>query len=38
MNRRIFLSGLILMTLFFAACVNGKMVNSQAEEATFVVR
>ena len=37
MKRRIFLSGLILITLFFAACVNGKMVNGRAE-ATFAVR
>ena len=36
MKSRIILSGLILMTLIFVACVNGEMVNGQAE-ATFVV-
>ena len=36
MKRRIILSGFILIALFFAACVNGKMVDGQAE-ATFVV-
>ena len=36
MKRRIILSGLILVSLFFAACVNGEMVNGQAE-ATFMV-
>jgi len=38
MKSRIFLSGLILMALFFAACANGEIVNGQAKEATFVVR
>jgi hypothetical protein len=38
MKSRIFLSGLILMALFFAACVNGEIINGQVEEATFVVR
>ena len=36
MKRRIILSGFILIALFFAACVNGKMVDGQAE-ATFEV-
>ena len=36
MKRRIVLSGLILIALFFVASVNGEVVNGQAE-ATFVV-
>jgi len=31
-------SGLILIALFFVACVNGETVNNQTAEATFVVR
>ena len=36
MKSRVILSGFILMNLFFAACVNGAMVNGQVE-ATFEV-
>jgi hypothetical protein len=36
MKRRIIVAGLILATLFFAACATGEMVAGQAE-ATFVV-
>ena len=38
MKRRIVLSGLILIALFFVACVNGEMVNGQEAEITFVVK
>jgi hypothetical protein len=32
------ISGLIFISLFFVACVNGEMTSGQETEATFVVR
>jgi predicted small secreted protein len=37
MKRLFIVSGLILVALLFAACVNGETVNGQTAEATFVV-
>jgi PBP1b-binding outer membrane lipoprotein LpoB len=38
MKKLVIVSSLILIALFFVACVNGETVNSQTAEATFVVR
>jgi len=38
MKRLFAVSGLILITMFFVACVNGQTINNRKEEATFVVR